>query len=162
MDSSLNFIDDKTEWNGTKVTFEIAKKGGKTEVRFTHVGLAPDSECYEGLPGCLGLVRHREPEELDCERKRGSPTGRRRRAAFGASDGLSFRRGITLPLAGVRRLTSPRAAVVAEVAEAAEEEGAARGAGFWDQMTGRFAPRFYLAPRYLAGGGGGGGLRRGI
>jgi hypothetical protein len=54
VDSSLNFNDDKTEWNGTKVTFEIAKKGGKTEVRFTHVGLAPESECYDACLDAWG------------------------------------------------------------------------------------------------------------
>jgi Activator of Hsp90 ATPase homolog 1-like protein len=47
LDSSLDFIEDKTEWNGTKIAFDIAKKGNKTEVRFTHVGLAPNDECYD-------------------------------------------------------------------------------------------------------------------
>jgi Activator of Hsp90 ATPase homolog 1-like protein len=46
LDSFLNFIEDKREWNGTKVTFDIARKGGKTEVRFTHAGLVPAHECY--------------------------------------------------------------------------------------------------------------------
>ena len=48
LDSSLSFIEDKTEWNGTQVTFEIAKKGNRTEVRFTHVGLGPENECFDG------------------------------------------------------------------------------------------------------------------
>lgn len=46
LDSSLNFVEDKSEWKGSTITFEIARKGDKTEIRFTHVGLVPDHECY--------------------------------------------------------------------------------------------------------------------
>ena|SRR5688572_3470332 len=44
--SKLNFIKNKSEWTGTKISFEIARKGDKTEIRFTHFGLVPDIECY--------------------------------------------------------------------------------------------------------------------
>lgn len=56
LDSSLNFVKDKSEWNGTKITFEIAKKGDKTVVRFTHVGLVPDIECYGGCSNAWGSI----------------------------------------------------------------------------------------------------------
>jgi hypothetical protein len=45
--NDFNFIKDKTEWNGTDLIFDIAKKGDKTEVRFTHAGLVPAYECYD-------------------------------------------------------------------------------------------------------------------
>jgi hypothetical protein len=45
--NDFNFIQDKTEWNDTDIVFEIEKKGGQTELRFTHVGLAPVHECYK-------------------------------------------------------------------------------------------------------------------
>jgi hypothetical protein len=45
--NDFSFIQDKSEWNGTDVVFEIARKGDKTEVRFTHVGLVPAYECYD-------------------------------------------------------------------------------------------------------------------
>jgi hypothetical protein len=50
-DAFLSFVEDKTEWNGTDIVFDIAKKGDKTEVRFTHVGLVPKCECYGGCSG---------------------------------------------------------------------------------------------------------------
>src|ERR1700674_4340681 len=39
LDNYFNFTEDKTEWKGTKVIFDIAKKGDRTELRFTHQGL---------------------------------------------------------------------------------------------------------------------------
>jgi hypothetical protein len=54
VDSFLGFIEDKTEWNGTKITFEILPKGGQTEIRFTHVGLAPAHECFSACSDAWG------------------------------------------------------------------------------------------------------------
>jgi hypothetical protein len=54
-DAQLNFVKDKTEWNGTGVVFEIARKGGKTELRFTHFGLVPTVECYGDCSGAWGF-----------------------------------------------------------------------------------------------------------
>jgi hypothetical protein len=55
VDAKLNFVSDKTEWNGTDIVFEIARKDGKTELRFTHVGLVPAFECYGGCSGAWGF-----------------------------------------------------------------------------------------------------------
>ena len=54
LDSSLSFIKNKKEWNGTRITFDIARKGDNTEVRFTHVGLVPDQECYGACSDAWG------------------------------------------------------------------------------------------------------------
>jgi len=54
-DSELNFVRDKSEWDGTDIVFEIAKKDHQTEIRFTHVGLVPTIECYDGCSGAWGF-----------------------------------------------------------------------------------------------------------
>jgi hypothetical protein len=45
-DSKLTFLKNESEWNGTKLIFDISKKGNKTELTFTHQGLVPEIECY--------------------------------------------------------------------------------------------------------------------
>jgi len=55
VDSHINFVQDKAEWNGTDVVFEIARKGAKTELRFTHVGLVSAIECYGKCAGAWGF-----------------------------------------------------------------------------------------------------------
>lgn len=46
-EAMLAFVEDKTEWAGTTITFDIAKKGDRTEVVFTHLGLKPAVECFD-------------------------------------------------------------------------------------------------------------------
>jgi len=47
LDNYFNFTQDKTEWTGTKIIFEISKQKNKTQLHFTHLGLVPDYECYD-------------------------------------------------------------------------------------------------------------------
>ena len=47
-DSLLSFTQNKTEWTGTKISFEISEHNGRTQLRFTHHGLIATLECYGG------------------------------------------------------------------------------------------------------------------
>jgi hypothetical protein len=47
MDNYFSFTKDKNEWKGDKIIFEINERAKKTEVRFTHLGLVPEYECFE-------------------------------------------------------------------------------------------------------------------
>lgn len=46
-DNYFKFTTDKSEWKDTKVIFEISKQNNKTQLRFTHLGLVPEYECYD-------------------------------------------------------------------------------------------------------------------
>ena len=50
-ESNLNFAKKTDEWTGTKIRFDISKESGKTTVIFTHEGLVPKFECYDGCAG---------------------------------------------------------------------------------------------------------------
>ena len=45
-ESIINYAEDKSEWTGTKIIFEINEINNKTQVRFSHIGLVPAFECY--------------------------------------------------------------------------------------------------------------------
>jgi uncharacterized protein YndB with AHSA1/START domain len=55
-DADLSSFKNKAEWIGTEIRFEIAKKGGKTELRFTHAGLVPAFQCYGDCSGAWGAL----------------------------------------------------------------------------------------------------------
>jgi hypothetical protein len=54
LDNYFNFTEDKSEWKGTKITFEISKNGDKTEICFTHLGLVPEYECFDVCSNAWG------------------------------------------------------------------------------------------------------------
>jgi hypothetical protein len=54
LDNYFDFTEDKTEWKGTKVIFEVSKRGDKTEVHFTHEGLVPEYECFNVCSNAWG------------------------------------------------------------------------------------------------------------
>ena len=56
LDADLSFTKDKGEWKGTEIVFEIAERGDKTELSFTHVGLVPAYECYNNCSNAWGLL----------------------------------------------------------------------------------------------------------
>ena len=56
LDSSLSFLKDKSEWTGTDIVFDVLAKDGKTEVCFTHVGLAPQIECYGNCSNAWSML----------------------------------------------------------------------------------------------------------
>ena len=47
LDAHLNFTEDPGEWTGTEITFEVARNRDQTEVRFAHLGLVPEFECFD-------------------------------------------------------------------------------------------------------------------
>ncbi len=63
-DSSINFTKDINEWTGTKISFEITEKDGKTELRFSHIGLVPEIECFNDCSNAWTQLVHQSLASL--------------------------------------------------------------------------------------------------
>ena len=46
-DSYLPWLNNKSEWNNTSISWEIAKQDASSTIKMTHLGLVPGIECYE-------------------------------------------------------------------------------------------------------------------
>lgn len=46
--SYMPWNEDKHEWTGTMVSYEISREGSQTKLVFTHLGLVPQFSCYQG------------------------------------------------------------------------------------------------------------------
>lgn len=55
LDAYLNFTEDPREWVGSEITFELSPSPKGTLVRFTHVGLVPEAECYDKCSSAWGF-----------------------------------------------------------------------------------------------------------
>lgn len=56
-DSYMPWNKHKTEWTGTKISFEISGRDDNTGMQFTHTGLHPSSDCYNGCSkGWIGYI----------------------------------------------------------------------------------------------------------
>jgi uncharacterized protein YndB with AHSA1/START domain len=47
LENYFSFTEDRTEWTGTDIAFEISENDEGTELRFTHHGLGPEYECFD-------------------------------------------------------------------------------------------------------------------
>jgi hypothetical protein len=55
LDNWFSFIEDETEWKDTLIRFDLSEKDGGTEVKFTHIGLVPDYECFDVCQNAWGV-----------------------------------------------------------------------------------------------------------
>ncbi len=47
-DSKLTFIEKQQEWTNTQIVFELSHSNNQTQLDFTHIGLVPEVQCYDG------------------------------------------------------------------------------------------------------------------
>ena len=54
-DNFFDLTENETEWNGTEIHFDIARRNDTTELTFTHLELVPDDECFDVCSNAWGF-----------------------------------------------------------------------------------------------------------
>jgi hypothetical protein len=54
LDNHFSFTAEETEWRDTTLVFEVSRRDGQTELRFTHQGLVPAYECFDVCSNAWG------------------------------------------------------------------------------------------------------------
>lgn len=54
LENRFDFTQDQIEWKDTDIVFDISKTADGTQIRFTHVGLVPQHECYDVCANAWG------------------------------------------------------------------------------------------------------------
>lgn len=55
-ESELSYVEDRNEWTGTRISFEVTRQGNQTELRFSHLGLTPTVECFNACSTTWGQL----------------------------------------------------------------------------------------------------------
>jgi hypothetical protein len=55
LENYFDFTQDKSEWTGTEITFDISEEGDQTKIEFTHRGLVPEYECFDVCSNAWGF-----------------------------------------------------------------------------------------------------------
>jgi len=69
LDCNKPWLKNTKEWNDTKMSWEISEKDNITQIRFTHVGLVPEVECYGACSNAWGQYINGSLSKLLTERK---------------------------------------------------------------------------------------------
>jgi Activator of Hsp90 ATPase homolog 1-like protein len=54
LDSLFPWVSEPAEWRGTEIRFDLAEADGGTQIRFTHVGLQQQHECFDVCANAWG------------------------------------------------------------------------------------------------------------
>lgn len=69
---AYRYVADPREWIGSEIRFELEPVENGTRVRFTHLGLVPDFECYENCSSAWGFYINTSLRDLIAD-GRGAP-----------------------------------------------------------------------------------------
>jgi hypothetical protein len=64
IESVINYAEDLNEWTGTQIMFEIFEENGQTTLRFSHLGLVPEVECFESCSNSWSQLVHQSLSSL--------------------------------------------------------------------------------------------------